>query len=127
MIGAVTIGRDSNNRVVIRMFDTEASVQFAQLELSCEAFALAITGQAHTAGELQVRSLDRVGKKQTVKSVSAKAPKKNSKAAYIAWIKANYEKDGWICDDSLNSQRSIQSYGHSGKYEILNFHLRRWD
>lgn len=124
MKGNVTISRNNHDEVTIR-FRCEASrVEFATLTLSLEAYAEAITGLSEVQGELQVVSLEHVGKNRITERRSIKCPLKwVEKNSYASWLKENAQEEGWTLNTHLGSQNSIQ---HRDDHTILNYSVTKY-
>lgn len=125
--GSITISRDSNNEVHIRIRDETARVQFVDMHLSLEAYALLITGLSEIKGDVVVKGLDVVGKtkirdrRSVVYTGSARYDRKTQER----WIEDNCQEDGWIVDASLGSQDSVK-YNHDTQETILNYGVYKY-
>lgn len=124
MKGKLTITRNSNDIVRIEFTDAASSIRFAEMRMSLEGFAQAVTGLASVEGELSVRGLGNVGKRLIVEHHSIECPLTGyDKKAAQEWLLANaHHPDGEI-DASLSSQTSI-SPGRDGC--LLNYTVRRY-
>ena len=112
--GKLTISRwhssDGDDTIHITLVDGLASIEFAEVSLTPEQFALAITGLGRIVCDMEVRGLDRVGKKMEHDSLEfplgVESYAKNAKKVAI---KKAHEAcpEGWIPDTYFGSQDSF--------------------
>ena len=106
--GKVTITRDSNDMIRIRVRDDASRVEFATAEMTVEAFGYAITGLSDQPAEVTVAGLEFVGKRKVVEQRMARCPLSTyDKAELQAWLVANAAEAGWMLNTYLGSQGSI--------------------
>lgn len=112
--GTISISRNSNDLINIRIKDDPSRTEFIDVEMSMEDFAHAITGLSGVAVEGEVRGLDRIGKERVRESRSVLQPKElthKPREKTVEWLKANCQEEGWILDTHLGSQGSLKSDG----------------
>jgi hypothetical protein len=135
--GQLTIGRTRSShgpdtiRVSIR--DQMSIMEFASIELSLENFSKAITGLAGVDGELEIRGLDRVGKKHECKTEAVDVPYEGYSLprgfdfgpALKAW-----EVDGWEADrhqmENRNNWGRVISLAEDSHRVLIKTHFHRW-
>lgn len=131
--GSCGFARRSDGFIVMTIRDEDSSTSFCEVKFTPEQFANAITGLFSTKCELDVRGLDKLGKKMENMTVDVFAPDGN-----VAQMKANeisklmwadmteqWTKDGWTVEKYNwgNMHKRIKSkFGELG-YECV---ARRW-
>lgn len=111
--GKLTISRwhsSDRDTIHITFVDEDACIEFAEATLTPEQFALAITGTGHTDCDMEVRGLDRVGKKMEHDSLEfplgVTSYDKNAKE--VAAKKSREAcPEGWKLDAYFGSQGSF--------------------
>lgn len=99
--GQITISRVTSNHegdeIEIRFYDCDASIEFAIMHLTPEAFAKALTGLGYVEGVLEVRGLELVGTRMEHKTEIVPVPLGYSKSDELKALKVlkTYEVDGW--------------------------------
>lgn len=119
--GSVVITRGSDDRVRISVRDSEACVEFCEVDLSLGEFALAVTAQAVSGVKVIVRGLDLVGTKHEVKTefvphTTQYSCRAGDRKAIAAAAFAPFEVDGWKgrSDDLFNGHRMAEKDGVRG-------------
>ena len=124
MKAKVTISRSSDDIVRIRIRDVASGVEFAEIGLTVEAYGYAITGLSEQEGELEVRGLERVGKKRITEPRTIACPINSyDKNLLGAWLKENAQEDGWIVSTYLGSQSSVS---HEEGKTILRYSVTKY-
>lgn len=104
----VTITRDSNNMIRIRIRDDASRVDFATAEMTVEAFGFAVTGLSGLPAEVTVAGLEFIGKTKVAEQRIAGCPLNTyDKTELQAWLVANAQEAGWQLDTYLGSQNSV--------------------
>ena len=122
----ITISRNSNDRICIRLKDESSSIEFFDGEISLEDFAKAVTGQGFVPCPAEVRGLENVGKSRERKKTSIICPLgwASSKDELTEWLIANGGESGWTVDPYLGSQGSIAQ--EDGNRMRINYSLYRF-
>lgn len=100
---------DDKEYVEIRIRDEISGVRFVTLEIDLETFARALTGLSGQEVDMEVTGLEFVGKVKEREAARVPIPKQlgyNRKGAE-EYVKANFQREGWILDPYLGSQQSI--------------------
>jgi hypothetical protein len=106
----ITISKNSNDEIHIRIKDSVSNVEFVDVEMSLADFAAAITGLAMVNAVADVRGLEYVGKQKVIEKRTAIAPRMGyDRNDMKRWLNKNCQEDGWIIDDYLGPQGSITS------------------
>ena len=114
--GKLTISRQQgggkDDRICISIVDEDAAVEFVEAELTLEQYALAITGLGRVECDVEVRGLDKVGKRMELDTLIF--PLKIADDDYGTGRKAHATKRakeacpaGWVPDCYFNSQGSF--------------------
>jgi hypothetical protein len=122
----VSISRRSDNVICIAVEDATSHVRFLELEMTLEAFAMAITGHGYMDAAGEVHGLEVVGKRRIAEDRQAIYPGSyiDKRDAMSAWLEANCQEDGWILDTYLGSQGSVASIPGGGvklNYRVVRF------
>lgn len=121
---AVTISRRSDGVITIEFVDQTSRIRFAEVEMSPEEFANAVTGFGYRPAKLTVTGLEFVGKVPLTESRTIEYPNKcYSRAEMSEWLKDNAREDGWFIDTYLGSQSSV--IYRDGK-TILNYTVTKY-
>lgn len=114
---SLQISRNSNQEITLQVRDNLSDVQFLELKLTLEQFALAITGMSLHSVVGEVRGLENVGKTKICESRCVKLPKSmydkpNSKISrwLIEEFKEGgeiYESGGWVLNPYIGQQSSV--------------------
>ena len=72
--GSVGVARRSDGLIVMHIRDEEASVEFCEIRFTPKQFANAVTGLFGQECEIDVRSLEKVGKRMECKTVILQLP-----------------------------------------------------
>lgn len=123
----VTISRitySDYEAVNISIEDVSSGIQFAELELSAEAFGLAITGLSYREADLTVRGLQYIGKRRVTEKRTIECPLATyDRTKLESWLRENAQEEGWIVNTYLGSQPSV-SY-KEGK-TFLNYSVTKY-
>lgn len=123
----VTISRitySDHEAVNISIEDVSSGIQFAELELSAEAFGLAITGLSYREADLTVRGLQYIGKRRVTEKRTIECPLTTyDRTKLESWLRENAQEEGWIVNTYLGSQPSV-SY-KEGK-TFLNYSVTKY-
>lgn len=115
---------DGRKLISITIVDENSRIEFIDAEISYENFTQAITGLGHQEMEIEVRGLDRVGKKVVCEDRIIECPlKTHDRNVYRAWLDDNAQEEGWLLNSYLGSQNSI-SY-KDGK-TILRYRVTKY-
>lgn len=121
----ITISRNSNNVISIRLVDEASSIEFFDGELSLADFASTVTGLSYVEMDAEVRGLGNVGKLKVRETRSIVCPLSSySRDDLRKWLTANGQEEGWILNDHLNSQNSV-STNKEGK-TVLNYSVYKF-
>jgi hypothetical protein len=113
--GTITIGRVSGGEeggsIRISLCDKLSHIEFAEIELSIEAFGMVISGMGSVEGRMVVRGLQNVGKKREWRTEDVLLPETLSaysdRKPIREWLKANAQRKGWYLDTYLGSRDSV--------------------
>lgn len=124
--GNISITRDSNNMINIRLRDKASRTEFVDVQMTLEDFALAMTGRAEADVIGDVRGLGRVGKVKVLESRQTVYPGNSydDRAKQESYIVDNCQEDGWELLPALRSQGSIQR-GTTGE-TLLNYSVVKY-
>lgn len=123
--GKLSISRNSNDIINIRLDDVNSKTEFVSVDVTPEDFAYALTGLARQDVSITVRDLELVGKRRIVESRQATTTLKSYKIDdYVKWLEENCQEDGWILDTYLGSQNSIVYKNDS---VIINYTVVRYE
>lgn len=121
----ITISRNSNNVIKVRLVDEASQAEFFDGELSLADFASAVTGLSYVEMDAEVRGLGNVGKLKVRETRSIVCPLPSySRDDLRKWLTANGQEEGWILDAHLGSQNSI-STNKEGK-TVLNYSVHKF-
>lgn len=124
MKAQVTISRRNNNKVYIGIEDSNSHIEFVEVELTLEDYAMIITGLSSVAGEVTYRGLDCVGKTRVTEPRRVKSGVSGcDKEEHKKWLEENCREEGWRLNSYLGSQRSL-SY-ENGK-TVLNYSVYKY-
>jgi hypothetical protein len=107
--GAITI-LVSRDGISIEIEDRNANTTFLKVEMTPEEFTAAIGRQAYCDCTLEVRGLDRVGKKHECNTFEFTYDDKNGKRPSdkeLGEIAQSQLSDGWIAESYFGSQNSF--------------------
>lgn len=123
--GGVSISRNSNDEVNIRVYDGASRVEFVDISMTLENYALLITGMSRVEAVGEVRGLEYVGKEKFTENRSVECPLDTyDKAKLQQWLVDNCQEDGWELNTYLGSQGSI---GRKGGVRTLNYSVYRYE
>jgi hypothetical protein len=127
--GNLTISRVhstvEDDYIEVRLRDDDAATEFVVAKVSLADFASALTGCSHVGCELDVRGLERVGKKMELDTLEFQMPNdgySNRKETACAAVKSFCPID-WTPDMGFNSQGSF--FTRDGKLWARTT-IRRW-
>ncbi len=125
---SILIGSD---RTTIKLFDEDAYVTFASVTLTPEQLSEALSRLANTECELELKGLDKLGKKMEHKQFVFEVPGQQS-----SWQLRNFEEltgvaqsildnenEGWICEGYFGARDSF--FEKDGK-KYARCIVRRW-
>ncbi len=104
------LSRTNRDEIYIYIKDEQSRTTFLEMDLSLEVFAKLVTGLHQSDIPVTVRGLEYVGKSKISENRKVIYPgsKYDSKEIIKEWLVTNCQEDGWILDDYLGSQGSIQ-------------------
>jgi hypothetical protein len=114
--GKLTIARThggDGDSIHISIVDEDAAVEFVEAELTLGQFALAITGLGRVECEVEVRGLDKVGKRLELDAIefplqmAAGYANSTTRREHATARAKKLCHDGWIPDCSFSSQGSF--------------------
>ena len=128
----VTLFRDSNNQVRLRVKDVLSRVNVCEVKLSLENYALILTGQGEVEGDVDYGNLLAVGKQKVTEPRQAFCPAKERYSLPAeeakAYLLEHCQEEGWIIDTSLGNKNSVNptctSNGLSGftiNYKVYKY------
>lgn len=121
---SLTISRDSNDVMKIRIQDKASRVAFVQAEISPRDMMMALTGLSHVDCKAKVQGLEHVGKHKVIETRTAKCPLKTyDKGALVAWLEENCQEPGWILSTYLGSHGSVD---HTSDGTVLRYSVYRY-
>lgn len=104
----LTITRDSDNIMRIRIQDETSQVVFVELKLSLEDMMKCITGLGYVDCKAIYRNLQAVGKTKIMENrVINTGLRSYDRDKMEQWLKDNAQEEGWILDPYLGSQSSM--------------------
>lgn len=121
---SITINRDSNDVIHIRVMDEASRVRFIDVSMTPEDFAMAITGLSEVKAPAEVRGLEHVGKTKIVEQRATVCHLNTyDKAVLRQWLEDNHQEPGWILDAYLGSQNSVTSCegGKTLRYRVFRY------
>lgn len=123
--GSVTISRNSSDEVNIRIHDSASGLEFVDIQMTLENYAMLITGLSRVEAIGEVRGLDKVGKRRVNEQRSVVCPIGGyDKKVFQQWLIDNCQEEGWELDSYLGSQNSL---GLNDKGErVLNYSVRKY-
>lgn len=127
--GELQITRCNRNKIHIEVQCSDSLAHFLAIELTTDQFAMLITGCHQSDIKMQVRGLDKVGKKrvreirQVVCDNVDYGINSYDTDALERWIQYHCREDGWTINSSLRSQKSIKQV--DGGVE-LNYSVCKW-
>lgn len=124
---SITISRDSNDIINVRIEDRASHIEFARMEFTPHDFMMALIGLSSVdAQSAEVIGLDAVGKRKVTETRSIVYPGKSydDRDKMRAWLIENGKEEGWIVHPHLGSQRSISTV--TGK-TTLNYSVYRYE
>jgi hypothetical protein len=114
----------SENNTTIKIYDEDADVQFCEIELTSKQFCQALGRLAHTHCEIEVRGLEKLGKKMEHKNFEFEISNKDYGDKVVACqIVKKLCPDGWTPDYYFGSRGSF--YGNNDK-SYARCIIRRW-
>jgi hypothetical protein len=103
---------DGRKKISILVNDSEARIEFLEIEIDLEAFSECITGLGHCDCEMEVRGLQNVGKKIENMPIVFEVPKElryKGKCDGVNMLAEKATPAGWKCSMYFGSQTSFFS------------------
>ena len=123
----ITISRNSDDKVRITIYDVTSNIEFAEVELELEDYALAITGLARVEGNLIVRNLNNVGKKKITEKRQISLPDHlYDRSAIKDWMIENCQEEGYKLDTYIGSQQYI-TYNPQDQKRVLQYSVFKYE
>ncbi len=123
--GAVSISRDSRDNVNIRIHDNASGIEFVDIQMTLENYAMLITGLSRVDATGEVRGLDKVGKQRITEARSTVCPIKGyDKKVFQQWLIDNCQEEGWELNSYLGSQSSM-GLDKDGE-RVLNYSVTKY-
>ena len=120
----LSISRSSNGVINIRLTDEASRVGFAEVRLTPEQFALAITGLSLDNIDVTCRGLDVVGKTVVREQREIFCPVKSyDKIVLQQWLQDYAQEEGWKLSAYLGSQGSVT---HKDGGAILRYNVYKY-
>lgn len=115
IVGEMCISRDNQNSINIEMICSESNTKFAHVRLTAEQFGMMVTGAYQSEIRIEVKNLERVGKKKVIEARQMVHSEPHSnREAREQYLIDNAQEEGWILNPSLRSQQSVQYRGDAG-------------
>lgn len=122
--GEMQITRCNHNKIHIEVQCSESLAHFLAIELTTDEFAMLVTGCHQSDIKMEVRGLDKVGKRRIREERQVKCPLKTwDRDALSKWIDEHCQEDGWLVSNYLDSQKSIKSVDDG---TLLNYSVCKW-
>lgn len=129
--GKLSISKDSQGQVTVRIADQASGITFVTAALTGEEFANALFGLARTSVTLTVEGLDHVGHVKETEAVELKVLSRKIHASSSSvstkecelYLVEHYQRPGWFLNPSLNSKGSLTV---SGKYVVMRVTYYRY-
>lgn len=123
--GSVSISRNSNDQVNIRIHDSASGTEFVDIQMTLENYALLITGLSRVEATGDVRGLDKVGKQKIIEQRSVVCPLEGwDKKIFRQWLIENCQEEGWELNSRLDSQTSVNNNKDGSK--TLNYSVVKY-
>lgn len=123
--GAVTISRNSNDEVNLRIHDAASGIEFIDIQLTLENYAMLITGLSRVEATGEVRGLDKVGKTRIIEQRSVVCPLGGyDRKVFQQWLIDNCQEEGWELDSYLGSQTSMHLNDKGER--VLNYSVTKY-
>lgn len=123
--GRVSILCDKNG-AIIEIEDHNANVGFLKIQLTAEQFTSCLGRLAMVPCEIDVKGIDKVGKKHENKSFEfaiSDAEYSNRNTSVLQTAAQNQLTDGWVADNYFGSQNSFFKKGDQWFARVT---IRRW-
>lgn len=121
----VSIGRNSKDEIDLTFTDNASNVQFLDVRMTPEQFAMAITGLSGIEVQAEARGLKVVGMTKIRERRSIECPLDTyDRKALEDWLKEHGKEEGWTVDTYLGSQGSV---ARQGEKIILNYAVYRFE
>ena len=133
--GNISISKDSEGVVNIRVQDEESRAHFIDIEMTKEEFADALFGLAARPVEFTLDKVERVGKRKVTQSIKLEMPlkdysygeekRKMAKEIILRFALKQIEETGkgWVADLYLRSQTTFTRVGDR---EYVNTTMSYW-
>lgn len=122
----------SSDGASIELRDREANITFAVLNISAADFCAALSRQAHVKCDIDLYSIDRLGKKHECKKFEFKLPDgfnrsygedRKAQDIMLGEFAQRQLTDGWISESYFSSQDSFFSKDGENWARVV---IRRW-
>lgn len=122
--GQIQITRCNHNKIHIEVQCSESLAHFLAIELTTDEFAMLVTGCHQSDIKMEVRGLDKVGKKRVREERQVLCPHKNLYRDDLSkWLSDNCQEEGWVLNTYLGSQTSVKSVDNG---QLLNYSVCKW-
>lgn len=131
--GKLTIGRPSRGdgveQIEIRLKDVLSNARFLTIVVDPATFALAVTGLSEQEVKFEVEDLDKVGLRKERRAASlviepGSPLQGRDKEMLRAHLRTYHQEDGWMLDDYLATQSSVEIL--PGGFKRVNFSYFRY-
>jgi len=129
MKGNITISRpsygDGRENIVISIRDRDSGERFCEVNIDYKSFTKLITGQSEIDCELNVKNLERVGKKRENDTINFPFDEtySNERNELASEKAKEYTPEGWTCDNYFGSQTS---FFRKDGVDYARATIRRW-
>ena len=120
--GQISILISRDNRTTIEVRDKNSTITFVEITLTNDQLASALSRLAHTPCEIEVRGLDKVGKKMEMDTLTFEVDAADKETAAKLAIESCKDSE-WVPDTYFGSQNSF-TY-KEGKITARTT-IRRW-
>jgi len=126
--GKITILINREN-TQIELYDQDSSITFARIELTPEQLSSALSRLAYTPCTMEVHGLDKLGKRQEVKTLEFRLPRErmgsgdHDELRTIAQSILDKENEGWEAENYFASQNT---FFYNDELPYARCTCRRW-
>lgn len=122
--GQMQITRCNHNKIHIEVQCSESLAHFLAIELTTDEFAMLVTGCHQSDIKMEVRGLDKVGKRRIREDRQVLCPLKNLYRDDLSkWLDEHCQEEGWILSTYLGSQTSVKQVDNG---QLLNYSVCKW-
>ena len=127
--GQMQITRNNRNKIHIEVQCSDSLANFLAIELTTDEFAMLVTGCHQSDIKMQVRDLEKVGKKRVREVRQVFCDNKDygisayDRDALEKWIEYHCREEGWEISSGLRSQKSIVTVDGGVQ---LNYSVCKW-